>query len=82
VTRLTSPDASCVEVDIGPARYRGRRLDVVNEQHARMLKQVGYFDPGPGGVSRAAGFRCPTCGFGSFFRDCSRCRQDLPHPIT
>ncbi len=72
---MVAPDGGAIATDIGKTRYRGRMFDVESPQHAKWLKDAGYFQAGLGGVSKTAGHVCGVCGFASFFRDCSRCRD-------
>lgn len=74
--RVAAPDSAVREVDgITGRRYRSR--DGVYDMHPRdaaALIKAGGFTPNLGGRT-SGGYRCTTdgCGFGSFFKTCSRC---------
>lgn len=77
---MVSPDRGCVGADVDGVRYSGRFIETDNPQHARALKDAGYFPASLGGVARArGGYDCPVCGFRSFFASCSRCRDREVH---
>lgn len=75
--RVASPSARCAEVDgVTGRRYRPDAAGVydMTPRDAKALIAYGGFRPSELGVtSRALGFRCPECGFGSWFRTCSKC---------
>lgn len=75
---MCAPDGAVREVDgVTGRRYRSR--DGAYEMHpldAARLVAVGGFMPNLGGATRAGGYRCGTCGFGSFFRRCGRCGSE------
>lgn len=79
--RVAAPDGACREVDgLSGLRYRatGGGMFEMTDRDAKKLVELGGFVPDQGGVIAAyangkpVGFRC-TCGFGSYFRTCSRC---------
>jgi len=77
MVRVGAPDGRVREVD-GVSGRRYRSTDGMYEmtpRDAAALLQVGGFTPDLGGRV-AGGYRCPDCGFGSFFRCCSRCGGD------
>lgn len=74
--KVVAPARAVAEVDgVTGRRYKAR--DGVYDmapRDARALIKVGGFLPSLSGTtSRAAGYRCGGCGFGSFFTTCSRC---------
>ncbi|WP_327088540.1 hypothetical protein OIE66_40530 [Nonomuraea sp. NBC_01738] len=74
--RVIAPAKTCVEVDgLSGRRYRARDgVYEMSERDGRALVAAGGFRPSlTGATSRAAGYRCPSDGFGSFFTTCSRC---------
>lgn len=74
--KVVAPAKAVHEVDgLSGRRYKAR--DGIYEMSARdgkALVQAGGFLPSlAGATSKTTGFRCQACGFGSFFRCCSRC---------
>jgi hypothetical protein len=68
-----------IEID-GPS---GRRYDFrkgiqdVSKSDAKAILDWGGFLPSMTGPTRKGiGYRCTKCGFGSFFKTCSRCGSD------
>ena len=41
----------------------------------RKLKQEGLGEASANGVTTAEGYPCKSCGFGSFFKKCSKCGE-------
>lgn len=76
---IMAPAKACKQVDgLSGVRYTakdGRYL--MSDRDAKALKDAGGFYPNAmGGHSRKQdGFTCPECGFGSFFKYCSRCQR-------
>jgi hypothetical protein len=76
--RVVAPDAKLREVDSasGALRYH-RQPDGTfhtTDHDAKLLVQYGGFiQPDMGVGLRAEGFRCGSCGFGSWFKTCSKC---------
>lgn len=51
--------------------------NVTNPMDAKALKASGFVEASLSGVtSTDVGYTCVGCGFGSFFRKCSRCGTD------
>jgi hypothetical protein len=76
VVKVVAPDRACLEVDgLSGRRYRARDgVYEMSDRDGRALVAAGGFLPSlSGATSRAAGYRCPVDGFGSFFTTCSRC---------
>lgn len=75
--RVSAEDKSQVGTIIGGQRYRAERgyFNIDNPVHlAAHLQSANLPTPGLSGVtSRKTGYRCPTCGHGSFFVTCGRC---------
>lgn len=69
----------CRELDIRGRRHyarnyrQGGSFDVAPEHAQLVVKMGGAIASLAGAFSRSTGFRCPVCGFGSFFRRCSQC---------
>lgn len=72
---MCAPDGAARQVEVGGRRYSSR--DGVYNMHpadARMLRAAGGFTPNLAGAAPArSGYRCGTCGFGSWFTTCGRC---------
>lgn len=77
--KVCAPDTWVREVDgVSGRRYRSRDgAYEMSPADAKALVSIGGFLPSLGAAfARATGFRCTGCGFGSFFRRCSRCGGD------
>ena len=57
-------------------------ITVDNPTHAKRLKAEGFFEASLMGPTTDAniGFTCIECGFGSWFRKCSRCGHENGTP--
>jgi hypothetical protein len=83
MSRLVAPDGGVRGVDIkterGTYKYNPDKkgiINVDNPRHARQMMAEGFFEAslmGPASNPDAKGFTCVECGFGSWFRKCSRC---------
>lgn len=76
LVKVPAEDRRQVQTDIGGVRYSARNgYFQMPEAHARLHRESGNLpiSPAAGPVGRSTGFRCPECGFGSFFTVCSRC---------
>jgi hypothetical protein len=83
MARLIASDGGVRGVDIkterGTRSYNPDRKGVItvdNPKHAKQMKAEGFFEASLMGSitnSDTIGFTCTQCGFGSFFRKCSRC---------
>ena len=90
MTRLIASDGGVKGVDIttpsGVRSYNPDRKGVINvdnPKHAKQMKAEGFFEAslmGPITNSDTIGFNCVECGFGSFFRKCSRCGHENGTP--
>ena len=80
--RWVAPDRGVRETVIGNTTYRPDRggiYTVDNRQHAKAMKAEGYFEAALNPVDSKdgeRGFTCVECGFGSWFRKCSRCGHE------
>ena len=86
MSRLNSPDGYVREVDIktqrGTTRIRADRdgrFTNLSPTQEKALKSEGFkeaaistYTPG----DRERGYTCTQCGFGSWFRKCSRCGHE------
>ena len=50
-------------------------FNVTDPKLIKKLKAEGLGEASAGGVTNAAGFPCKACGFGSFFKKCSKCGE-------
>jgi len=74
--KVASPDSLCVEIDgASGRRYNFRKgLADVSDHDAKAIVAAGGFIPSMAGTTRAGiGYRCTLCGFGCWFKTCSRC---------
>lgn len=84
MARMCLPDGAVRGVDFEGARTGAHlgsytpssdgTITVDNPRHIKALREMGAFAANLGGRARG-GFRCGACGFGSFFRKCSRCGE-------
>ena len=51
-------------------------FNIENPRLAKKLKEEGLGEAGLNGVSTSGGYPCTSCGFGSWFKKCSRCGQE------
>lgn len=83
--RFVAPDKGVKETVIGGAKYnpdRGGIYNVENPRHAKAMKAEGFFEASLMGATtdRQLGYTCAECGFGSWFRKCSRCGHESAAP--
>ena len=81
MTKFVAPDRGVKETVIGGKSYfadgRSGLYNVENPAHAKAMKAEGFFEASLlGAVTREIGYTCTECGFGSFFRKCSRCGHE------
>lgn len=68
-----------VKTERGTKVYRADRsglIHVDNPKHAAQMKAEGLGVASAGGVADTEGFPCSQCGFGSYFKKCSRCGHE------
>jgi hypothetical protein len=68
-----------VKTERGTKVYRADRsglIHVDNPKHAAQMKAEGLGVASAGGVADTEGFPCSECGFGSYFKKCSRCGHE------
>jgi hypothetical protein len=78
MTKIIPPDRGVKETVIGGKSYYQSRqgsFEVTNSAHVRAMKAEGFFEASLMGATTQPnmGFTCVECGFGSWFRKCSRC---------
>lgn len=72
------PQASnCREIQVGNTIYRRKRTGLFDMPDAAakytILNEGGQLPSLSGTTRTGEGFRCLNCGFGTFFKTCSRC---------
>lgn len=50
-------------------------FEVNNPKLLKQLKKEGLGEASASGVIAATGYPCKNCGFGSFFKKCSKCGE-------
>jgi hypothetical protein len=69
--------ANCREIEVGGRIYKRRKgglFDLPDRAARMVIAQEGGQEASLSGTTRSSeGYRCADCGFGSFFRTCSRC---------
>jgi hypothetical protein len=86
MTRIVAPDKGVKETEIGNKTYRTNRqgvYEVNNSSHIKAMKAEGFFEASLNPFSKGdgeRGFTCVECGFGSWFRKCSRCGYENGNP--
>lgn len=80
--RVPAEDRRQVQTEINGRRYtaRGGFFEMPGPDAKLHMRSAGYgasWNAARGASgSRALGYRCTVCGFGSFFTRCSRCAAD------
>ena len=92
MARLIAPDGGVKGVDVrterGVRKYNPDKKGVINvdnPRHAAQMKAEGFFEAslmGPATNGENLGFTCTECGFGSWFRKCSRCGHESKSNIA
>ncbi len=68
-----------VKTERGVKVYKADRsglINVDNPKHAAQMKAEGLGVASAGGIADTEGFPCTQCGFGSYFKKCSRCGHE------
>lgn len=68
-----------VKTERGTKVYRAGRdglINVDNPKHARQMREEGLGQASTSGAMMGEGFPCSACGFGSWFKKCSRCGHE------
>lgn len=79
--KYVAPDRGVRETQIGSATYRpnkGGLYEVTNSRHAKAMKAEGFIEASLMGATtnKELGYTCVQCGFGSWFKKCSRCGHE------
>lgn len=84
--RMVAPDRGVKETVIGGRTYNPNKqgiYEVSNARDARAMKAEGFFEAALNPYDSKdgqRGFTCVECGFGSWFRKCSRCGHENGTP--
>jgi hypothetical protein len=83
--RWVAPDKGVRETVVGAYTYRPDKKGIYNVDSPsaeRAMKAEGFFEASLMGPTTNAGmgFTCVECGFGSWFRKCSRCGHENGTP--
>jgi len=78
--KMIAPDKGVRQTDIGGIRYNPNRQGVYqvdNSQHVKAMKREGFIEASlMGATVSGKGFNCKNCGFGSWFKKCSKCGSE------
>ena len=78
--RMVAPDKRVAETTIGNRSYKPNRSGIytVSDRDAKAMKAEGFFEASLMGatLNTNLGYTCVECGFGSWFKKCSRCGTD------
>jgi hypothetical protein len=85
MTKMIGRDGNVQAVDIGNRSYYANRkgsYNVESKSDIKALKREGFTEASLMGAvtDSTVGFTCVECGFGSFFRKCSRCGHENGTP--
>lgn len=79
MTRIIPPQGLkevAVKTERGTKLYKADRsgiINVENPKHAKQMRDEGLGVGSVAGVADTEGYPCTQCGFGSYFKKCSRC---------
>ena len=81
MSRFVAPDKGVKETEIGRKVYRAGRsglFEVTDRSDAKAMLREGFIEASLMGVTDKSGigFTCNNCGFGSWFKKCSRCGEE------
>lgn len=83
MSKMVAPDKGVKETVIGGKSYysNGKTglYTVTNPAHKKAMKAEGFIEASLMGATtnnEHLGYTCSACGFGSWFRKCSRCGQE------
>jgi lipopolysaccharide biosynthesis regulator YciM len=79
--KMIAPDKGVKQTDIGRVRYNVNKQGVYSvddSSHVRAMKREGFIEASLMGATtnKQVGYTCAECGFGSWFRKCSRCGSE------
>jgi len=78
MARFVAPDKGVKETEVGRKVYRVNRgglFEVTDRGDAKAMLREGFIEASLMGATTKSGigFTCNNCGFGSWFKKCSRC---------
>lgn len=82
MSKFVAPDKGVKETVVGGRSYyaNGKTglYEVNNPAHKKAMKAEGFFEASLMGATTndTLGYTCSECGFGSWFRKCSRCGHE------
>lgn len=82
MSKFVAPDKGVKETVVGGRSYyaNGKTglYEVNNPAHKKAMKAEGFFEASLMGATtnETLGYTCSECGFGSWFRKCSRCGHE------
>ena len=83
MSKFVAPDKGVKETVIGGRSYyadgKTGLYNVTNKAHQKAMKAEGFIEASIMGAtlnSEHLGYTCTACGFGSWFRKCSRCGHE------
>lgn len=78
--RMVAPDKHVKETVVGNRSYKPNKQGIYNVSNydAKAMKAEGFFEASLMGPTQnsSLGYTCVECGFGSWFKLCSRCGND------
>lgn len=79
--RMVAPDKGVKETVVGNRSYSPNRQGIytVSNSDAKAMKSEGFIEASLMGAttnSENVGYNCLECGFGSWFKKCSRCGHE------
>lgn len=82
--KLASFDRQCREIEHGGRLLKAKDgIFDVPDSAVRALKATGLHELNMLGHGlKAKGYRCTKCGFGSFFKRCSRCQGEAVREVA
>ncbi|HVN51085.1 MAG TPA: hypothetical protein VMT43_06605 [Acidimicrobiales bacterium] len=73
--KYNAPQYACKGLDLPSGRkidFTRGQVDVTDRRDVAALEAIGAF-PASNQPNRRGGYRCPSCGFATWFRTCGRC---------
>lgn len=79
--KMVAPDKRVAETVVGNRSYKPNRQGIytVSNADAKAMKAEGFIEASLMGATtnnENLGYTCTECGFGSWFKMCSRCGHD------
>jgi hypothetical protein len=79
--KMVAPDKHVKQTEVGGYRYTANRqglYKVESPSHVAAMKSEGFIEASMMGATtdQSLGYNCSKCGFGSWFKKCSRCGSE------